>query len=102
MKRTVSYENMPVHNGKVCIFPEIVNGKNVNVVIIGNTEGLEYLGELILYFAKLDQIAIGVPEGERAHAHLNPGVQLGKHSCAVEICRADARGSAQLPEFMNE
>lgn len=92
---------LPRQKGKLEIFPEIHYGNVPTVTIMGDPSGLRYLADLLRAVADVDQRLTTDPEGEREHIHLHPDDQLGSHSCQVEICRADAKGTKELPEFMN-
>ena len=98
---TTAY-NYPVKKGNIDIFPEIHEGNLVTVSIIGDPEGLKYLSEILSYLAGFDQNGNDAPVGSREHTHLHAEYQLGTHSCEVEICRADAKGTGELPEFMKK
>ncbi len=92
----------PDKEGNICIYPEINEGRFVNVNIIGDPEGLRYLAKLLNYIAGIDQDENNDPIGEREHIHIHPEMQLDEHSCEVEICRADAKGTGEFPDFMKE
>jgi hypothetical protein len=38
----------------------------------------------------------------REHTHLTPGTHLGWQSSSVQVCRADAKGTGDLPDFMED
>ncbi len=86
--------------GILDIYPSVIEGKQPAVTIIGNPDGLRYLAELLHYLADFDQSMTDGPKGSREHFHLHAGDQLGKHSCEVELCRADAKGTGDLPDFV--
>ncbi len=90
----------PEIKGKLDIYPEIIDGNQIKVTIIGDPKGLISLAELLRTLALFDQNKNDDPIGEREHVHLRSNLQLGYHSCEVELCRADAKGTGQLPEFM--
>ena len=92
----------PEAQGKIDIYPEIDEGSTIGIRIIGDPEGLRYLARVLNHLADHDQEKDDCPAGTRAHGHLHPAEQLGTHSCDVEVCRADARGGGELPEFMRE
>lgn len=79
--------------GILDIYPSVVEGKQPAVIIIGNPDGLRYLAELLHYLADFDQALTDGPKGSREHFHLHAGDQLGQHSCEVELCRVDAKGT---------
>lgn len=101
MPKKVSYNDCPKRTGKekLDIYTKI-DGNLVSVVIVGDPVGLKYLAGVIEYIADMSQEAKGLPVGERAHVHLAPDNHLGFHSCEVEICRADANGTGELPHYM--
>ena len=91
---------LPDNNGKLGIYSEIDEDNVLGITIIGNPDGLRYLSEVLQALADYDQDSDNSPKGEREHVHLHRNCQLGKHSCEVEVCRADAKGTGELPEFM--
>ncbi|MHC4172631.1 MAG: Imm32 family immunity protein [Planctomycetota bacterium] len=90
----------PDKSGNIDIYPKIEEGHFVSVTIIGDPKGLKYLAEFLNWLADRDQEENETPAGSREHIHLHANKQLGAHSCEVEICRADAKGTGRLPEFM--
>ena len=94
-----TYDNIPVPKGNVSIFPSIYEANNVLVSIIGDKEGLLYLAELLKYMAEVNVEQQGMPEGERAHIPLQAGKHLIDHSSEVQICRAEAKGSGDYPDY---
>ena len=90
----------PEKKGNIDIFPQIQEGNAISITIIGDPDGLRYMSSLLLKLADYDQEISQAPSGSREHIHLHPGNQLGNHSSEVEICRADAKGTKELPEFM--
>ena len=99
MGKFVKSPKLPKKQGKIDIYPEIENGR-VSVTIIGTPEGLKYLARLLDFLADFDQERSDAPDDTREHTHLHAGCQLGEHSCEVELCRADAKGTGELPSFM--
>ena len=91
---------LPENKGKLNIYPEISEGISPSVTIIGDPDGLRYLSEVLKVLADYDQNSDKTPVGERVHIHLHRQYQLGKRSCEVEICRADAKGTGEFPDFM--
>ena len=91
---------LPGKNGKLDIYPEIHEGNIIEVTIIGDPDGLRYLSKLLKALADYDQNSTDIPKGEREHIHLHANCQLGNHLCEVEVCRADAKGIGELPDFM--
>jgi hypothetical protein len=81
------------------IYPEITDGRLIAVNIDGNPEGLRYLAEVLNKLADINQEKCDIPRGEREHIHLHKNYQLCEHSCEVEICRADAKGTGELPDY---
>ena len=94
------FKSIPEIKGKLEIFHHVINETSQKIVVIGDPEGLGSLSKLIKYLADWDQNLSGMPIGEREHIHLDPGFALGQHSCSVEICRADAKGTGKYPAFM--
>lgn len=91
---------LPENKGKLDIFLKNDEDNVPEIMIIGDPEGLHYLSELLKVLADYDQNSRDLPIGEREHVHIHANCQLGKHSCEVEVCRADAKGTGELPEFM--
>jgi hypothetical protein len=91
---------LPKDKGKLDIYPEITEGNCPSVTIIGDPNGLRCLSEILKALADYDQNSDDSPIGEREHIHLHRQYQLGRHSCEVEISRADAKGTGELPDFM--
>lgn len=91
---------LPKPKGNLDIFPQIQYGRYVSVTIIGDPNGLRHLAALLTKVADADQDQVRAPEGSRLHIHVHPDQHLGSNSCEVEICRADAKGTGELPEFM--
>src|SRR5262249_4344170 len=77
----------------------IYDGNNVLVSIVGDAEALRYLGDLLHYMAKIEVDKQDMPLGARAHIPLIPGRQLIEHSCEVQICRAEAKGTGEYPAY---
>jgi hypothetical protein len=91
---------LPNKKGNLDIYPAIHHGNVPSVTIIGDPKGLRYLADLLHAVADEDQNKTSAPDGTREHIHIHPEQQLGEHSCEVEICRADAKGTKELPDFM--
>jgi hypothetical protein len=71
--------------------------------IYGDPEGLRSLGELLIAEAELDQSQLprtNLPDGERHHTHLRPGIHIHPQSLEVIIGRLDAKTTAELPEWL--
>jgi len=98
MKKTIF--RCPKKEGRINIYPEIIDERYVNVTIIGDPDGLRYLAKLLIALADYDQEVTTAPVGDREHIHLHANEQLDSHSCDVELCRADAKGTGVLPDFM--
>ena len=96
-----SYENLPKKKGKVALQAEIQNNE-VFVAIVGDSKGLRYLADLLYYMADLEIEERNMPDGARAHFVLHPGLQMAKRSCGVELCRAEAKGTGELPECFDD
>ncbi len=92
--------NYPDKSGNIDIYIEDIEEKQQAVCIVGDPDGLRYLASLLNWLADFDQQRNNEPEGSREHIHLHANDQLGNHSCEVEICRADAKGTGELAEFM--
>ena len=90
----------PKIEGKINIFPSILDGNIAKVTIIGDPKGLNSLAKLLQWLADFDQNKNYDPVGEREHIHLHANEPLGWHSCEVEVCRADAKGTGELPDYM--
>jgi hypothetical protein len=88
-------------SGKLDIYPKVI-GNSSEVKIVGDPEGLRYLANLLNTIADFDQNTNSAPEGSREHTHLTPATHLGYFSSQVEICRADAKGTGELPDYMEE
>ncbi len=97
MAKIYSY---PDKSGNIDIFTDIIDGRFLSITILGDPQGLRYLADLLNWLADFDQGKNNDPIGTREHIHLHAKEQLGSHSCEVEICRADAKGTGELPEFM--
>ncbi len=72
----------------------------LRVEIWGDPEGLRYFAAVLNWLADFDQAKNSDPTGTREHLHLMPGEQIDTWSCYVDVCRADAKGTGELPEFM--
>lgn len=89
---------VPEKRGRLEIRSEVSDGV-WSVSIIGNPDGLRYLSDVLKALGDYDQDSGNLPVGERAHIHLHPRCQLGKHSCEVLVSRADAKGTGELPDL---
>ena len=89
----------PERKGELDIFPQITDGSVIEIVIIGTSDGLKYLAQLIEHVATIDQEGNDNPTGSRAHIHLHRDCQLGDHSCEVQISRADAKGTGESVSY---
>jgi hypothetical protein len=82
------------------IHPSVYYGNTIVVHIDGTPGGLRYLANMLIKLADHDQENdTNLPTGEREHIHLSPDSILGDHSCQVEICRADAKGTGELIKY---
>jgi hypothetical protein len=88
--------------GNLVIFPTIESGKFPTVRIVGDPQGLKYLADLLNELADLDQEENGDPIGTREHTILSPETHLNYHSCKVELCRMDAKGTGELIDEYTE
>ena len=88
----------PKPKGKLAIYPEIRDGRELRIVILGDSDGLTYLSDVLRHYASLDVNARNIPDGAREHTHWVPGNHMVEHSVRVEICRAEAKGTGDLPE----
>jgi hypothetical protein len=97
------YRHRPAVKGRLWVIPSIELGHEARVWVGGDPEGLRSLAANLAYLAGVDQEAVGVPRGERDHIHLSPKRrfsdfgELGTFSCEVELCRADASGTGEIP-----
>jgi hypothetical protein len=92
---------LPEKSGRICINTRS-DDKPVEVVICGDPAGLRYFAGVLNWLADFDQTRNSDPVGTREHLHLMPGEQVDAQSCYVEICRADAKGTGELPDFMKK
>ncbi|MBE0538003.1 MAG: hypothetical protein IH624_20265 [Phycisphaerae bacterium] len=90
---------LPEKDGRICIRPETVDDIQY-VSITGDPEGLRYLADALKWLADFDQNRNTDPPGSREHLHMEPGEELDSCSCYVELCRADAKGTGELPDYM--
>jgi len=97
-----AYLRLPESRGRLEIYPEVYDGESLSVTIMGDPDGLRYLSDILKLLADYDQDSDTSPEGARVHVHLRRQCQLGEHSCEVEVCRADAKGTGALPDFMKQ
>ena len=91
---------LPENKGKLDINPEIHESNITEVTIIEDPDGLHFLSELLKILADYDQDSCNIHKGAREHVHLHANCQLGKHSCEAVVCRTDAKGTGELPDFM--
>ena len=94
--------SFPENNGRLEIYPEVYEGDSLSVTIMGDPDGLRYLSDVLKILADYDQESDDSPIGTRMHVHLYRQCQLGEHSCEVEVCRADAKGTGEFPDFMKQ
>ena len=85
--------------GYLEIYPEILDGDQIHISILGDPQGLRYLARLLNQLADVDQEKMCLPKGEREHIHLHKSEELGGHSWEVQICRADAKDTGEFPEL---
>ena len=91
---------LPERHGHICIVPKIGRNDIKYVSITGDPEGLRYLAEVLKWLADFDQNKNTDPAGSREHLHLEPGEELDSSSCYIVLCRADAKGTGEFPDFM--
>ena len=94
--------SFPENKGRLEIYPQVCDGDSLSVTIMGDPDGLRYLSDVLKVLADYDQDSDSSPVGARVHAHLHRQYQLGGHSRDVEVCRADAKGTGELPDFMKQ
>ena len=94
------YNDLPKKAGHICI--NVKPEEPGELLICGDPKGLRYLAAVLTWLADFDQAKSSCPLGSREHLHFRPGAQLDVQSCQVEICRADAKGTGELPKFMRE
>jgi hypothetical protein len=93
---------LPEKSGRICINTN-PGDRPVEVVICGDPAGLRYLANVLNWLADFDQNTNSDPVGTREHLHLRPGEEVDSQSFYVEVCRADAKGTGELPHyFMKE
>lgn len=81
---------------------EIRPGDHGGIFIGGDPEGLKSLAEMLLMLADADQEAMYMTPGTREHVHLHPKIHLSRHSLDTELCRLDAAGTGEFPQYFNE
>ena len=70
-----------------------------DILIHGDPNGLRSFAEILLNIADLNQDKMkNLPEGERAHIHLQSKFGLSKSSDEVIIGRLDAKGTGKFYE----
>jgi hypothetical protein len=73
------------------------------VFIGGDPDGLRSLAKILVWLADVDQETHPtMPDGEREHTHLHVGkpyVHLTQLSVETEVCRLDAKGTGELPDY---
>jgi hypothetical protein len=92
-----SYPGLPESRGLLSITSESSNGGQPFVRITGDSEGLLYLSQLLHYMSKVDVEKQDMPRGARAHVPLRPRYHLLEGSCEIEVCRAEAKETGELP-----
>lgn len=66
------------------------------VLIHGNPTALKSFAKLLIEIAELNQENVDekfLPNGDREHYHLRPGIELSKSSIQVIVGRLDAKGT---------
>jgi ParB-like chromosome segregation protein Spo0J len=67
------------------------------ILIHGDSEGLQSLAKLLLELANLNQESQSqLPSGAREHFHLRPNLELAKSSNQVIVGRLDAKGTGEF------
>jgi hypothetical protein len=98
-KRSITF---PSQRGRLVVYH--CDGPEQRFIgIYGDPEGLRSLGELLIAEAELDQLqfpATNLPDGERHHTHLKPGVHIHPQSLEVIVGRLDAKRTEELPEWL--
>jgi hypothetical protein len=98
-KRTITF---PSQRGTVVIFhTEDTDRRSVG--IYGDPAGLRSLGELLIAEAELDQSQfppVNLPDGERHHVHLLPGVHIHPQSVELVLGRLDAKRTGELADWL--
>jgi hypothetical protein len=89
--------NPPQLKGNVEVSLKRYGRDPYDVFIGGDREGLRALAKMLLWLADANQEATGMPDGEREHLHLSPGLHLSASSRRTELCRLDARSTGEFP-----
>jgi hypothetical protein len=80
-----------------------ISHKNNGIFIGGTPEALKSLAKTLIWLAEFDQDIEDMPNGERKHIHLHikdgEYGALTKFSKETEICRLDAKGTKELPNY---
>ena len=82
-----------------------ISSHKQGVFIGGDPKGLRSLARLLTWLADIDQESLSAqPEGERYHMHLHANDAEGFNSLTrfsneTEVCRLDAKGTAEFPEY---
>ena len=98
-KRSITF---PSQRGRLVVYHYETPDQRF-IGIYGDPEGLRSLGELLIAEAELDQLqfpAENLPNGERHHTHLRPGVHIHPQSQEVIIGRLDAKRTGDLPNWL--
>ncbi len=102
MGETDDRRHPPDVTGRIWVIPEVREGRELAVSMVGDPEGLRSFGELLIFLANADPETRRVPRGERDHIHIYPKSNLGfsgtlgAGSCEVELCRADAAETGEI------
>ena len=73
------------------------------VGIYGDPAGLRSLGELLIAEADLSQSqfpSTNLPDGERHHTHLRPGIHIHPQSVEIIVGRLDAKNTGEPPDWL--
>ena len=82
-----------------------ISSHHQGIFIGGDPKGLRSLARLLAWLADTDQESLSTqPEGERCHVHLHANDVRGFNSLTrfsneTEICRLDAKGTGEFPEY---
>ncbi len=94
-RRTITF---PSQRGQLVV--ECGESNPPHVSIYGDPEGLRSFGELLIAEAELEQkqfAPANLPEGERHHLHVLPGIHIHPQSLEVIIGRLDAKRTGDWP-----
>jgi hypothetical protein len=94
---------------KYPICPHVIKGNleisksRRGIFIGGDPDGLRSLAKMLVWLADVDQeLHPNMPDGEREHLPLYPDPpynQLTTFSAPTELCRLDAKGTGEFPDY---